>query len=89
MTLSLATTPAPDAGRVKLQIDRFDPLEGWQFFKLLDASAGTGSVSWAPPALGRWRFRAAFTGTLTFSPSRSGYAFVLVAPPLPPEGTGS
>ena len=89
VTLSLATTPAPDAGRVKLQIDRFDPLEGWQFFKLLDASAGTGSVSWAPPALGRWRFRAAFTGTLTFSPSRSGYAFVLVAPPLPPEGTGS
>ena len=88
MTLSLATTPTPDAGKVKLQIDRFDPLEGWQFFSLLHVSTGTGSVSWAPPALGRWRFRAAFTGTLTFSPSRSDYASVLVAPPLPPGRAG-
>ena len=88
VTLSLATTPTPDAGKVKLQIDRFDPLEGWQFFSLLHVSTGTGSVSWAPPALGRWRFRAAFTGTLTFSPSRSDYALVLVAPPLPPGRAG-
>jgi len=88
VTLALATTPTPDAGRVKLQFDRFDPLSGWQFHKTIEVAAGSSQVSWAPPALGRWRTRATFTGTLTFSPSRSDYVFVLVAAPLPPSATG-
>ena len=30
-TFSMATTPRPDEGWIELQIDRFDPLGGWQF----------------------------------------------------------
>ena len=83
VSFTVVTTPRPDTGRVKLQIDRFDPLGGWQFYKIVDMAAGSSTLSWTPPALGRWRARATFTGTLTFSPSRSGYALLLVAVPLP------
>jgi hypothetical protein len=65
------------SGRVEIQIDRFDPLTGWQFNRLLRARVGEG-VSWRPPAEGRWRFRAAFRGTIDASPSRSGYVQLLV-----------
>ena len=65
------------SGRVEIQVDRFDPLTGWQFNRILRVSVG-GSVSWRPPAEGRWRFRAAFRGTIDASPSRSGYVQLLV-----------
>ena len=65
-----------------IQIDRFDPLAGWQFSRLLRVAAPSASVSWTPPAAGRWRARARFLGTLRASPSRSGYAYVLVAKPI-------
>lgn len=64
-------------GVVEIQIDRFDPLTGWHFNRLLRVAAG-GSTSWAPPAEGRWRLRAAYRGTIDASPSRSGYAHLLV-----------
>jgi hypothetical protein len=66
------------AGAVEIQIDRFDPLTGWHFNRLLRTAAGE-SIGWAPPAEGRWRARAAYKGTLDASPSRSAYAFVLVS----------
>ena len=65
------------AGTVVIQIDRFDPLTGWHFNRLLRTSVG-GSVTWAPPAEGRWRLRATFSGTSEASPSRSGYAHLQV-----------
>jgi hypothetical protein len=65
------------SGRLEIQIDRFDPLTGWQFNRILSVPVG-GSVSWRPPAEGRWRFRAAFKGTIDASPSRSGYVQLLV-----------
>jgi hypothetical protein len=65
------------SGAVEIQIDRFDPLTGWHFNRLLRVPAG-GSLSWAPPAEGRWRLRAAYKGTIEASPSRSGYAHLLV-----------
>jgi len=65
------------AGRLEIQIDRFDPLTGWQFQRLLRTSVGA-AVVWAPPAEGRWRIRATFAGTVEASPSRSGYAQLLV-----------
>jgi len=83
VTLRIVTTPAPDVGWTELQIDRFDPLTGWQFNRLVRVRAPGGSVTWAPPAPGRWRARATFLGTLRFSPSRSGYVMLLVATPLP------
>ena len=65
------------SGVVELQVDRFDPLTGWQFNRLLRVAVG-GSVGWRPPAEGRWRLRASFRGTIDASPSRSGYAHLLV-----------
>ena len=48
-------------GTVEIQVDRFDPLTGWHFNRLLRVPAG-GSTTWAPPAEGRWRFRATLQG---------------------------
>jgi hypothetical protein len=64
-------------GLVQLQIDRFDPLTGWHFHRLLRLAAGS-SASWRPPAEGRWRIRASYRGTVAASPSRSGYALLEV-----------
>jgi hypothetical protein len=82
VTLSTRTTPSPDGGTIELQIDRFDPLTGWQFSRLVRTAAPGGSISWTPPYAGRWRVRASFLGTLRASPSRSGYVHVLVARPI-------
>ena len=65
------------AGMIELRIDRFDPLTGWQFNRLLRVVVG-GTASWTPPAEGRWRIRASFRGTVDASPSRSAYAHLLV-----------
>ena len=81
-TFSIAATPRPDEGWIELQIDRFDPLGGWQFNRTIRVSAPGGSVSWTPPSLGRWRARATYLGTLRFSPSRSDYVHLLVANPI-------
>jgi len=64
-------------GAVVIQIDRFDPLTGWHFNRLLRASVA-GAATWSPPAEGRWRLRAAFRGTIEASPSRSAYVHLLV-----------
>ena len=76
--VSLRPEVTPAAGGVtELQVDRFDPLTGWHFHRLIRVPVG-GSVSWVPPAEGRWRVRARFLGTRTASPSRSEYAHLLV-----------
>ena len=80
VTLSCLVPPAA-SGRVELQIDRFDPLTGWHFHRVVRISAGE-SVSWRPPAAGRWRVRARFLGSARSAPSRSGYAHILVARPI-------
>ena len=76
VVLQPAVSPAT-AGAIELQIDRFDPFGGWQFFRLLRTAVGA-SVSWVPPRAGTWRVRARFLGSSTASPSRSGYARVTV-----------
>jgi hypothetical protein len=70
-------TAGATGGIVEVQIDRFDPLTGWHFNRLLRVPAG-GSTIWTPPAEGRWRLRATYKGTLEASTSRSGYAHLLV-----------
>jgi hypothetical protein len=81
--VTLAATVAPaSAGRVVLQVDRFDPAAGWQFSRLFHVTAGSDGVAratWTPPHVGRFRVRATFRGTLMTSPSRSGYRAVSVA----------
>jgi hypothetical protein len=82
-SVALSCLVSPSArGRVELQIDRFDPLTGWHFHRLVRTWAGA-SVSWRPPAAGRWRVRARFRGSSRSAPSRSGYAHILVARPIP------
>jgi len=80
VTLSCLVSPSA-GGRVELEIDRFDPLTGWHFHRLVRTSAGA-SISWRPPAVGRWRVRARFLGTSRSAASRSGYAHILVAKPI-------
>jgi hypothetical protein len=81
VTISCLVSPSA-SGLVELQIDRFDPLTGWHFHHLLRTSAGAG-VSWRPPGAGRWRVRARYRGSARSAPSRSGYAHILVARPIP------
>jgi hypothetical protein len=81
VTLGCVVSPLPSGGRVELQIDRFDPLTGWHFHRVVRLAAGA-TVSWRPPAAGRWRVRARFLGTHSSAPSRSGYAHLLVARPI-------
>jgi hypothetical protein len=81
VTFGCVVSPLPSGGRVELQIDRFDPLSGWHFHRVVRLGAGA-TVSWRPPAAGRWRVRARFLGTRSSAPSRSGYAHLLVAKPI-------
>jgi hypothetical protein len=82
VSLGAVVTPsAANGGPVRLQVDRFDPIEGWQFVRLFTARVGSGgraSVGWRPPTLGRWRLHAVFMGSTAASPSRSGYAYLVV-----------
>ncbi len=82
------STGAAAGGLIRIQVDRFDPLDGWQFFRLFPVHAagdGSATVSWLPPTVGRWRAHAVFFGTRTASPSSSVYARLLVASALPPR----
>jgi hypothetical protein len=81
VSISCAISPAPSGGRIELEIDRFDTLTGWEFHRLIRVAVGA-TVSWRPPAAGRWRVRARFLGTQESAPSSSGYAHLLVAKPL-------
>ena len=44
----IATTPNPGGGTTKLQVDRFDPLSGWQFHHIvrLPVRFGSTTVTW-------------------------------------------
>jgi hypothetical protein len=81
-TASVEVLVAPaSAGRVHIRVDRFLPLDGWVFSRLVSLETGADGVarlSWRPPALGRWRLRSFFRGTQTASPSSSGYLIVTV-----------
>jgi hypothetical protein len=81
VTISCLVSPATSGGRVELQIDRFDTLSGWHFYRIVRVAAGA-TMSWRPPAEGRWRVRARFLGTRGSAPSQSGYAHLLVVRPI-------
>jgi len=81
VSISCAISPSTSGGRIELRIDRFDTLTGWEFYRLIHVPVGA-TVSWRPPAAGRWRVRARFLGTRESAPSRSGYAYLLVAKPI-------
>jgi hypothetical protein len=80
--LSIAVKVSPGAsGPVTVDIERFDPVFGWQFYRESQATAsgGSASVAFTPPAVGRWRAKATYGGSRTFSPSAVGFSYLLVS----------
>jgi hypothetical protein len=85
----LGVTVRPGAsGPVRVVIERFDPLAGWQFSRryMVRTDRGRVAISWLPPSLGRYRAIATFAGTRGFTPGVSNYVKVHVERPLKGEG---
>ncbi len=80
--LGINVKVSPDAsGPVVVEIERFDPVFGWQFYRQETAfvSEGAVSVPFVPPAVGRWRAKATYGGSRTSSPSAVGFSYLLVS----------
>ncbi|HLM84818.1 MAG TPA: hypothetical protein VK272_01375 [Solirubrobacteraceae bacterium] len=80
LSISVKVTPA-ESGPVSVEIQRFDPAFGWQYYREehVLASGGLASVSFTAPTVGRWRAKANYEGSLTASPSAVGYSYLLVS----------
>jgi hypothetical protein len=68
------------SGPVKVEVQRFDPVFGWQFYRELEAqvSEGSATIPFTPPAVGNWRAKASYTGSRVASPSGVGFTYLLV-----------
>ena len=68
-------------GPVKVEVQRFDPVFGWQFYREAHAfvSEGSASIPFVAPAVGRWRANATYEGSRTASPSAVGFSYLLVS----------
>lgn len=66
---------------VTVEIERLDPVFGWQFYRQVSALVGEGaaSVAFVPPAIGEWRAKATYEGSRTSSPSAVGFSYLLVS----------
>jgi hypothetical protein len=74
LALVAKVRPAAVGGRLVLELDRFDPLSGWQFVATTSHAAVHGGTAFTlRPTLGAWRVRARYEGTLSASPSVSGW----------------
>ncbi len=84
-TAAIGVRVAPDAsGPVTVDVERFDPLAGWQFHSRYRrrAQGGSATIAFTPPSVGRWRVRATFEGTRIAAPSGPAGASFTVAEPL-------
>lgn len=81
--VAVSVTPAV-SGSVRVDIERFDPLAGWQFYRRVHshASNGSASFSFVPPSVGRYRARGLFLRTRAATASATNVARLLVASPL-------
>jgi hypothetical protein len=79
VSINVKVTPAV-SGPVRVEIQRFDPVFGWQFYREENvvASAGVADVPFAAPNVGKWRAKANYEGSLTASPSAVGHTYLLV-----------
>jgi hypothetical protein len=75
--------PAVD-GPVTIEVDSFDPVQGWQFYRYyhVQAVGGVAQMPFVAPHIGRWRATASFDGTMTASPATAGFSLAIVAGPL-------
>jgi hypothetical protein len=69
------------AGPATVEIERFDPVFGWQFYRQVSAfvSEGAASLPFVPPAVGQWRAKATYGGSRVWSPSAVGFSYLLVS----------
>lgn len=84
-SVSIQLDVAPHAsGTATIEIDRFDPVAGWQFYRQqrVAVSNGSATLPFLPPSTGPWLVRAMFLGSRTDSPSTSNYARVVTVKPL-------
>jgi hypothetical protein len=72
------------SGPATVEIDRFDPVAGWQFYsdEHVNVADGHGSLAFTPPSTGQWLAQADFGGSRGASPSESGHSRLLSAGPL-------
>jgi hypothetical protein len=78
--IEVKVSPA-ESGPVTVEIERFDPVFGWQFYRQdrAFASGGLATVSFVPPSVGQWRADAKYEGSSTASPSSVGFTYLLVS----------
>jgi hypothetical protein len=85
VAIGVRVTPG-ESGPVTVDVERFDPLAGWQFHTRFRRRAvgGSATIAFTPPSVGRWRVRATYDGTRTAAPSGPSVASFTVAEPLGP-----
>lgn len=76
--LRIHVSPAA-SGPVTVNIERFDPVFGWQFYRQVHARAlgGVASIPFAAPAVGQWRAAAFYAGSRISSPSRTMLVYLV------------
>jgi hypothetical protein len=80
--LSIEVKVAPAvSGPATVEIERFDPVFGWQFYRSEQGyvSDGVAQLPFAPESVGLWRVNARFGGSRTASPSAVGFSYLLVS----------
>jgi hypothetical protein len=80
-TVPIKVRVSPGAsGPVKVEVQRFDPVFGWQYYREIEAqvSEGTAEIPFTPPAVGNWRANASYAGSRVASPSAVGFTYLLV-----------
>jgi hypothetical protein len=80
LAIQVKVSPA-ESGPVVVDLERFDPVFGWQFYRQYEAGAsgGLAGIPFTPPTVGQWRANATFKGSRTASPSAVGYTYLLVS----------
>jgi hypothetical protein len=72
------------SGRGVIEVDRLDPVEGWQFLRRyhVHVVGGRASIAFAPPSVGHYRATSSYRGTRIASPADGGLAKLFVRGPL-------
>lgn len=80
VAIDVHVTPASATGLVKVEVQRFDPVFGWQYYGVLEGPVNDGlaAIAFTPPTPGNWRAKAAYTGSRVASPSAIGYTYLFV-----------
>jgi len=80
LAIQVAVKPAA-SGTATVDIERFDPVFGWQFYRedRVAVNAGSADDPFTAPAVGLWRAKASYGGSRTSSPSAVGHTYLLVS----------